>query len=203
VPWSPSDEGANDAFPATVLFHIGRSGSTLNVSVRAAESGYTLTASGARGRITIKSSGGRGTDVITLSQSGTTRARVAIENRRAASVYDVEFLNAVQARERLRVLRSSHIVMPENARAEFAVAAQGDALAVDSPMQKIRYDLELQNVTRQQTESLVRRGITHEAGTQQTVRPNDWSRLSAAQVLEETHLSVNPGVGGQQALKGR
>ena len=38
VPWAPSDQGAPDAFPATVLFHLGRSGSTLNVSVRAAES---------------------------------------------------------------------------------------------------------------------------------------------------------------------
>ena len=109
--------------------------------------------------------------MITLSQAGTGQARVAIENRRAANEYEVEFLTVVQARERLRVLRSSHIVMPEHGRAEFAVAAQGTALSVDSPNQKLRYDLELQHVTRQQTESLARRGINHEAGTQQTVRP--------------------------------
>ena len=204
VPWYPSDQTAPSDTPATVLYHLGGKGSTLNVSVRAAQSGYLLIASGPRGRISVKSAGGRGTDVITLNQAGTFEPRVVIENRRSASEYEVEFVNAVQPRERLRVFRSSHIELPENSRAEFAVGAQGDALSVNSPSDAIRYDLELQNVTRQRTESLSRRRIAHDAGRLQTVRPNDWSRLDTAQMLEEVRSSAVPrSVSAREASRTR
>jgi hypothetical protein len=93
--------------------------------------------------------------------------------------------------------------MQEGARAEFAISDQGSALSVNSSDHKIRYDLELQNVTRQQTESLARRGINQEAGIQKTVRPSDWSGLRAAQVLEEIRLSPTSGVVGQPLRPGR
>ena len=189
VPAYPSDQATPADTATTVVYHLGRTSSTLNVSVRAAQTGYTLVASGPRGRIAVKSTGGRGTDLITLNQVGTSESRVAIENRRGASEYEVEFINAVQPRERLRIFRSSHIELPENSRAEFAVDARGNALSVNSPNERILYDLELQNVTRQRTDSLSRPRIEHEGGTVKTVQPNDWSRLDTAQVLEEIRVS--------------
>jgi hypothetical protein len=185
VPWYPSDQtaGSSPTEPSLVLFHIGRAGSTLNVSVRAGESGYTLIASGPRGRVTVQSSGGRGTDVITLNQAGTQQPSVAVRNGRGLAAFSVEFLQTVQPRQSLRALKATGIAIPEGASVELGVNDRGQALRVNSPEAAIRYDLELQNLTRKGIESLSRKGVTHPAGLSQTVRPRDWSRLQTADVL--------------------
>ena len=171
-----------------MLFHIGRAGSTLNVSVRAGESGYTLIASGPRGRVTVQSSGGRGTDVITLNQAGTQQPRVVVRNGRGLAAFSVEFLQTVQLRQSLRALKATGIAIPEGASVEFGVNDRGQALSVNSPEAAIRYDLVLQNLTRKGIESLSRKGVVHPAGLSQTVRPRDWAHLQAAEFLYETHL---------------
>jgi hypothetical protein len=194
IPWYPSDQTAASAptEPSLVLFHIGRAGSTLNVSVRAGESGYTLIASGPRGRVTVQSSGGRGTDVITLNQAGTQQPRVAVRNGRGLAAFSVEFLQTVQPRQSLRALKATGIAIPEGASVELGVNDRGQALSVNSPEAAIRYDLELQNLTRKGIESLSRKGVTHPAGLSQTVRPRDWSHLQAADVLEQALPSQVP-----------
>ncbi|HEY3204792.1 MAG TPA: hypothetical protein VGL03_14170 [Thermoanaerobaculia bacterium] len=186
VPWYPSDQASTPTEPASVWFQIGRAGSTLNVSVRAAESGYTLIASGPRGRVTVQSIGGRGTDLITLSQAGTQQPRVALRNGRGDATFAVEFLQPVSPRERLRVLKATRIAMPEGASVELGVGDRSQALNIHSSEAAIRYDLELQNVSRKGIESLSRRGVAQPAGLSQTIRPRDWSRLGTADVLEET-----------------
>lgn len=192
VPWYPSDQASASAESAQVFFQVARSGGTLNVSVRAAESGYTLIASGPRGRVTVRSSGGRGTDVISLSQAGTQQPKVALNNERGDATFTVEFLQMVESRQRLRALKASGIAMPEGKTVEFAVADRTGSLSINSPEAAIHYDLELQNVTRKGIESLSRRGIMQPAGLSQTVRPRDWSRLRAADVLEEVLPSTAP-----------
>jgi len=192
VPWYPSDQASASTEPTLVLFHIGRAGSTLNVSVRAGESGYTLIASGPRGRVTVQASGGRGTDVITLNQAGTQQPRVAVRNGRGAAAYAVEFLQAVQPRQLLRALKATGIAIPEGASVELGVGDRSQALNINSPEAAIRYDLELQSLTRKGVESLSRKGVTHPAGLSQTVRPRDWSRLQTAEVLEQALPSQLP-----------
>jgi hypothetical protein len=192
VPWYPSDQVSASAEPTRVFFQIGRSGSTLNVSVRAEESGYTLVASGPRGRTTVQASGGRGTDVISLSQAGTQEQRVTLRNGRGNATFVVEFLQPLGPRQGLRALRATGIAMPRGASAEFAVSDRSQALNINSPEAPIRYDLELRNLTRRGVESLARKGITHPAGLSQTVRPRDWSRLRTADVLEEALPSSAP-----------
>lgn len=185
VPWYPSDQASTSTEPTRVFFQIGRSGSTLSVSVRSAESGYTLIASGARGSTTVQSNGGHGTDVIALSQAGTQQPRVALKNGHGDARYVVEFLQVMEPRQRLRALKASGIAIPEGASAEFAVTGRSESLNINSPEAAIRYDLELRSVTRKGVESVSRKSVTHPAGLSQTVRPRDWSRLRAADVLEE------------------
>ncbi len=192
VPWYPSDQASASAETSRVFFHIRHAGSTLNVSVRSAESGYTLIASGPRSRTTVQSSGGRGTDVISLSQAGTQQPRVAVRNGRGDATYAVEFLQSVEPRQRLRALKATGIAMPEGASVEFAAGDRSQALNINSPEAAIRYDLELQSVTRRGIESLSRKGVTHPAGLSQTVRPRDWSRLQTAEVLEQALPSRMP-----------
>jgi hypothetical protein len=192
VPWYPSDQASASAESVRVFFQIGRAGSTLNVSVRSGESGYTLVASGARGRTTVQASGGRGTDVISLGQAGTQQPRVTVRNGRGDATFAVEFLQAVEPRQRLRALKATEVSMPEGASVEFAVGDRSQSLNISSPAAAIRYDLELQNLTRKGIESLSRKGVTHPAGLSQTVRPRDWSRLRAADVLEEALPSRAP-----------
>ncbi len=185
VPWYPSDQASPSTETSRVFFHIGRAGSTLNVSVRSAESGYTLIASGPRGRTTVQSSGGRGMDVISFAQAGTRQSRVAVRNGRGDATFAVEFLQVVEPRQRLRALKAAGIAMPEGTRAEFAADDRSQGLNINSPEAAIRYDLELQSVTRKGIESLSRKGVMHPAGLSQTFRPRDWSRFRVADVLEE------------------
>ncbi len=192
VPWYPSDQALASTEPTQVFFHIGRAGSTLNVSVRSAESGYTLIASGPRGQVTVRSAGGRGPDVITLHQAGTGEPRIAVRNGRADATYDVEFLQTIQPRQRLRALKATGIEMPEGGSVELGVGDRSQTLNINSPAAAIRYDLELQNLTRKGIESLSRRRVAHPAGLSQTIRPRDWSRLQTAEVLEQALPSRMP-----------
>ncbi len=198
VPWYPSDQASRPGETASVLFHLGRAGSSLNVFVNAAESGYALIASGPRGRVTIRSSGGRGTDQITLNDVGTQQPRVALRNGRGDASFSVEFLLAIQPREQLRSLKATRIAIPEGASVELGVGDRSQTLSIDSPEAAIRYDLELQNVRRKGTDSLSRRGVAHAAGLRQTIRPKDWSSLQTTNVLEAT---LRSGISTRRALE--
>jgi len=188
LPWYPSDQAAPTAPKGMVLFHLGRAASTLHVTVRGSDTGYTLTAGGPRHQITLRALGGNGADVVSFHEAGSPRQRVELRNLRGSSEYDIQLVQVEPAAQRVQVLRASRLALPEGALLKAAAedAHRALTLAADAPL---RYDLELRATTPKGAEQLTRRALSHDAGLQRTIRPRDWQYLRATEVLE---LNLRP-----------
>lgn len=186
VPFIPSDLAARGE-ARQLFFQLGGSGGSLTLQVRGGNAGYTLWAGGPRSQVMVRSRGGSGADQIAFSQLGSANAKVHIENRRGAEEYEVQFVQPIQPREKLHVLRATRLFIPEGESVALAVADNGRALSIESHSAAIRYDLELQLSTPRGAESLTKQAFTQEAGQLRTVRPRDWSELKNRDVIDETH----------------
>jgi hypothetical protein len=185
VPWIPSDQLDRRRDLGHMFFRLGGPASALTVQVRAGDAGYTLWTGGPRNQVMVKSRGGRGADQITLLEPGAPNARIQIQGRRDADDYDVQFLQATAARDRVHLLRSSRLRIPNGDRVTLSTTASSQALQIESHAGTIQYDLELQMSTRQGVETLVKRSITQQPGLVRTARPRDWSDLKSRDVIEE------------------
>jgi len=183
LPWYPSDQAAPRATKGIALFHLGRSASTLNVTVRGSDGGYNLTVGGPQHQIVLKASGGRGADVVSFHEAGSSQQRVELRNLRGSSEYDIQFVQTDPAAQRIQVLRASRLSLPEGALLKVAAedAHRGLTVAADAP---IRHDLELSTTTRGGTDQLSRKTLSQEAGLQRTIRPRNWESLRTTEVLE-------------------
>jgi hypothetical protein len=188
IPWTPSGQAGPQTSNDTILFQLGSSRGAVTVRVNGSESGYTLRSFGARNQVSVTARGGRGTDVITLAHPGSSDARIGLENTRGTSEYDIQFVQATNPGERLRVLSSNRMRIPEGAPVELAVTDQNRALTVSSPAANVQYDLELKTVTRDGETSLNKSRVVQPVGTLQTVQPRNWLNLKYTEVLE----SVRP-----------
>jgi hypothetical protein len=182
--WYPSDQASIATKGDRVFFKLGNSGGALKVQVTSSDSGYTLRSMGARSELSVTARGGRGTDVITLYHTGGSATRVSLENGRGTSEYEVQFIQSTQPRERLQVLTSRRMRVPEGAPIEVEVTDQDRALAVSSPTATVQYDLEMKTVTRRGEASLDRRDVVQSAGTVQTMQPRSWQNLRTTEILE-------------------
>ena len=166
-----------------LFFHLGNSTSTLNIKVKAGEQGYRLRALGPRGMITVSTRGGRGAEQLTLRHAGTMEPQLVLSNERGAVEYDVEFAHIVEPRERVHILRTRNLRIPEGATVELAATDRSRALSLASPTAPIEYELQLRAITRQGEEVLSRSASGQDAGTTRLVRPRDWVDLKNQDVL--------------------
>jgi hypothetical protein len=186
VPWFPSDQSAASKNPGLMLFHLGDSAGALSISISAPESGYTLQVNGTRGQVTVTAAGGRGTDVITLTGAGTIEPTVAVENGRGTTGYTLELTHADSFARSIHTLRSRNAAVPLGARFQLAATDRHQALAVSTSGAATQYDLELQSVTPNGTQGIMRRAIVQDPGLVQTVRPANWSRLAPNDIVESS-----------------
>lgn len=183
LPWYPSDEGSGRTGGPLLFFHFGNSTSTLNIKVKAGEQGYRLRALGPRGMITVSTRGGRGAEQLTLRHAGTMEPQLVLSNERGAVEYDVEFAHIVEPRERVHILRTRNLRIPEGATVELAATDRSRTLSLASPTAPIEYELQLRAITRQGEEVLSRSASGQDAGTTRLVRPRDWVDLKNQDVL--------------------
>jgi len=188
IPWIPSDQVERRRDLGHMFFRLGGPSSALTVQVRGGDAGYTLWTGGPRNQVMVKSRGGRGTDQITLLEPGAAGSRILLHGRRDAEEYDVQFVQATAARDRVHILRSSRLRIPNGDRVTLSAADYSQVLEIESHAGTIHYDLELQTLTRQGVETLVKRSITQQAGALQTFRPRDWSDLKSRDVIEEIRM---------------
>jgi hypothetical protein len=184
LPFFPSDQTRAGDNGGLILFQLGSSGGLLKVQVTGSESGYTLRSIGAQSQVIVTARGGRGTDVISLHQIGSSEPRIRIENRRGTSEYDVRFIQATRPRELLHVLSSTRVRVPADAQVEFGVSDRDRALSIYSSSATLQFDLELKTVTREGEKSLARKGVALAPRTQQIVQPQNWLKLQDTEVIE-------------------
>jgi hypothetical protein len=184
APWYPSDQANPGTKGNMMLLQFGSSGGALKVHVTSGDSGYVLRSMGARSQVSVTARGGRGTDMLTLHYPGGSDARIGLANGRGTSEYDVEFIQATRPSERLHVLTSSRMRIPEGAAVELPVTDEGRALAVISPEATVQYGLELKTVTRDGEQSLKKSRVVQTPSTMQRVQPRNWFDLQKTDVLE-------------------
>lgn len=180
LPWSPSD---GPTAGRLILFHLGSSGGTLDLQVKAGEAGYVLRALGPRGMLTLSARGGAGSERVTLRHIGTDEPQFAVTNERGTAEYDVQFTQIVQPRQRNHVLQTNRLRIPRGASTEISVRDHARALVINSPSAEIAYDLELQTITRSAQDVLSRTGVAQNPGETRMVRPRDWTDLKSRDVL--------------------
>jgi hypothetical protein len=183
LPWYPSDQSDAWRGGPLILFHLGNSGGVLDLHVKAGPSGYTLRSLGPRGMVTVSARGGRGAERLALHHPGTGEPRVVLRNARGGAEYDVQFIQVINPRERLHVLRAARLRVPDGESAELAIADRSRALVVESRGAALGYDLELRAVTRRGEEVLSRSAVGQEAGAVRIVRPRNWLDLKSRDVL--------------------
>ena len=183
LPFFPSDQAASGAHNGTALFHLGRAASTLHVTVRGGDAGYTLTAGGPRHHVILNASGGNGSDIVSFHEAGSPQQRVELRNLRGSSEYDIQLVQSDPSVRRVQVLRASRVILPEGASLKVAAEDAHSALTI-SANAPLQHDLELHAITPAGTAQLSRRALVQEEGQQRTIRPRDWRNLSAADVLE-------------------
>ncbi len=201
VPWHPSDQAAPGSPFPFVLFGLSDTPGALTIELSAPDSGYALTMNGARGRIAINATGGRGTDSITITQPGSAEPTVEIANVRGASAYQVEFTHRDIARREVRQLKASNLQVVQGGHVSLSAAASHDSLAIGGADDTLRYDLELRLVTPQGVQAVTRQSVQQEPGISQSVRPRNWSRLSPDEMLETTTPARIPPVVHQRTVQ--
>jgi hypothetical protein len=186
LPWFLSDQRNPRHQPGGVLlFQLGESAAALRISVSAGPGGYTLRSMGGRTIVAVTARGGMGSDAITIRLPGTANATVSLENRRGATDYDVTFTRAAVPRQQVRVLSCARLRINGQGAAEVGLASAGNALQISASQASLRYDLALNNITRQAQSTLARSEVSQEPGASRTVQPREWQKLKDTQVLEQ------------------
>jgi hypothetical protein len=188
LPWFISDQRTKGQLNSVVLFHMGKSGGSLRLSVRAGPGGYTLNSMGGRTAVAVTAQGEARSDVISIRSPGTAETAVILENPLGTTAYQVKFTRTEIPGQRVRVLSSSQLRSSDEGTVEVGLSNQAGGLRVSSASASVQYNLELGSITRQDRDVLTKTEVTQQRGTALTVSPRDWKNLGVTDVLERTDL---------------